>query len=359
MGRRLPGASPTAPASPLEVDDLLREILLRLPPQPSSLPRASAVCTRWRGLVTDPSFLRTFRVHHRKKPPLLGFIEPCHMGIEFTPILDPPDRIPPERFDLGPCSRAREEQGHLHGSPFKFKVVLVGMYKKDLMACVYSSEAGVWGDLITRTAPSQLFADRVPGIVIGNAIYWLSFSDRIVEFDLDEHSLAVIDGPPITCDFHDGSSQIIQSEDASRPSVGVHVHRQARSTRPQIPGKPCHAWTPSQRCSASDTSLQPLVTRRAWRPAASAQRLEATDNSTSSASAGRSTGVDLEVAGELHVGDGGEGGEVVVGAKGGLEEDGAMHDRETVAAAARTPAQAGQRESTRPVRVGAGRKPSR
>ncbi|KAK1696962.1 hypothetical protein QYE76_013660 [Lolium multiflorum] len=191
MRRRLPGASPpTAPASPLEVDDLLREILIRLPPQPSSLPRASAVCTRWRGLVTDPNFLRIFRVHHRKKPPLLGFIELCHMGIEFTPILDPPDRIPPERFDIGPCSRgtevlhcrhglillidlawkevvvcdpiageqrhvsippvlrryrlngvvlcsASEEQGHLHrSSPFKFKVVLVGMYKKDLMASV-------------------------------------------------------------------------------------------------------------------------------------------------------------------------------------------------------------------------------
>jgi hypothetical protein len=88
-------------------------------------------------------------------------------------------------------------------------------------------------------------------------------------------------------------------------------------------------------------------------------RLEATDSATSSASARRSTGGDLEVAGELRVGDGGEGGEVAVGAKGGLEEDGALHYRETVAAAARTPAQAGQRESTTPVCVGADRKPRR
>jgi hypothetical protein len=63
--------------------------------------------------------------------------------------------------------------------------------------------------------------------------------------------------------------------------------------------------------------------------------------------------------GELRVGDGGEGGEVAVGAKGGLEEDGALHDREMVAAAARTPAQAGQRESTTPVRAHAVQKPSR
>ncbi|CAM0947706.1 unnamed protein product [Alopecurus aequalis] len=64
--------SPAAPP-PLEDDDLLSEILLRLPPHPSSLPRASAVCKRWRGLVTDPRFLRRFRLHHRRNPPLLGF----------------------------------------------------------------------------------------------------------------------------------------------------------------------------------------------------------------------------------------------------------------------------------------------
>uniref|UniRef100_A0ACD5TAL5 Uncharacterized protein n=1 Tax=Avena sativa TaxID=4498 RepID=A0ACD5TAL5_AVESA len=265
MKRRLPGVSPAAPASPLEVDDLLREILVRLPPRPSSLPRASAVCTRWRGLVTDPKFLRLFRVHHRK-PPLLAFIERRYQGIEFTPILDPPDRIPPERFDLGPCSRGTHvldcrhglvlvidlawkevvvcdpitgeqrhvaipprlnqyqlngvvlcsagEQGHVHGSCHSspFKVVLAGMYNANLMACVYS-EAGVWGNLITRAAPSEHFAARVPATVVGNALYWLSFSDRIVEFDLDGHNLAVIGGPPVTCDFLDGSSQIIQSED--------------------------------------------------------------------------------------------------------------------------------------------------
>jgi hypothetical protein len=39
---------PHSPAvkTPLEDDDLLSEILLRLPPQPSSLPRASLVCKR-------------------------------------------------------------------------------------------------------------------------------------------------------------------------------------------------------------------------------------------------------------------------------------------------------------------------
>ena len=62
----------------LEDDDLLREILLRLSPLPSSLPRASAVCKRWRGLVTDPGFFRSFGDHHRKEgPPILGFFVTC------------------------------------------------------------------------------------------------------------------------------------------------------------------------------------------------------------------------------------------------------------------------------------------
>uniref|UniRef100_A0A8R7Q869 F-box domain-containing protein n=1 Tax=Triticum urartu TaxID=4572 RepID=A0A8R7Q869_TRIUA len=56
------------PAPPLEDENLLLEILLRLPPLPSSLPRACLVCKRWRGLVSDPKFLRRFRAHHCKPP---------------------------------------------------------------------------------------------------------------------------------------------------------------------------------------------------------------------------------------------------------------------------------------------------
>uniref|UniRef100_A0A8R7QJV6 F-box domain-containing protein n=1 Tax=Triticum urartu TaxID=4572 RepID=A0A8R7QJV6_TRIUA len=90
----LPAAVP-----PLEDDNLLSEILLRLPPQPSSLPRASLVCKRWRGLVSDPGFCRRFRRHHRRNPPLLGFFQVDH-GLSFTPSLKAPDRVSPERFSL-------------------------------------------------------------------------------------------------------------------------------------------------------------------------------------------------------------------------------------------------------------------
>ncbi|KAK1615844.1 hypothetical protein QYE76_021361 [Lolium multiflorum] len=48
-------SSPAVEPPPLENDDLLDKILIRLPPLPSSLPRASAVCKRWRGLVSTPA----------------------------------------------------------------------------------------------------------------------------------------------------------------------------------------------------------------------------------------------------------------------------------------------------------------
>lgn len=93
--RRLSPAAET----PLDDEDLLREILLRLPPQPSSLPRASAVCTCWRHALLGDGFLRRFRAHHWK-PALLGFFLQGLMKYppSFVPALDPPNRIPATRF---------------------------------------------------------------------------------------------------------------------------------------------------------------------------------------------------------------------------------------------------------------------
>ncbi|XBI42900.1 hypothetical protein VPH35_107735 [Triticum aestivum] len=73
-GNRLLCSRP--PADPvsnvLSDDNLLIEILVRLPPKPSSLPRASAVCRHWGSILSEPKFRKRFRKHHRK-PPLLGF----------------------------------------------------------------------------------------------------------------------------------------------------------------------------------------------------------------------------------------------------------------------------------------------
>nr|XP_051189698.1 uncharacterized protein LOC127303001 [Lolium perenne] len=92
------------------------------------------------------------------------------------------------------------------------------------MACVYSSETAVWGNLISTMDRCEL--DEVnPGILIGNALYWSSKSvipnrnvlhldylaDDVVEFDLDRQSLAVIKGPP--CLNGSLRHQIIRAED--------------------------------------------------------------------------------------------------------------------------------------------------
>ncbi|CAL4900288.1 unnamed protein product [Urochloa decumbens] len=95
------GSAP-APALALEDDDLLLEILLRLPPLPSSILRASLVCKRWRRLVSDPGFSSRFRAHHRT-PPLLGFFTSYDGHGKFVPTLGRPDRIPGARFSLPTC----------------------------------------------------------------------------------------------------------------------------------------------------------------------------------------------------------------------------------------------------------------
>ncbi|KAK8445285.1 hypothetical protein SEVIR_9G301700v4 [Setaria viridis] len=98
MGPRRRRLSSPAPAD--LPDDLLWEVLLRLPPLPSPLLRASLVCHRWRHLATDPAFLRRFRAFHRRNAPLLGFFRYSSECAYFTPLMDPPDRIPAARFRL-------------------------------------------------------------------------------------------------------------------------------------------------------------------------------------------------------------------------------------------------------------------
>ncbi|KAK1644517.1 hypothetical protein QYE76_062322 [Lolium multiflorum] len=267
--RRRRGKSLAQPDSLPDDDDMLREILLRLPPQPSSLLRASAVCKRWRGLVTDPRFFNQFYAHHRK-PPLLGVFLRRNQGrgVVFNPILDPPDCIPPRRFDLGRCRsrdgyelldcrhglvlikiRSRTEvvvwdpitseqrrlaitpkfqmsvfngavlcaasdQGHIHGSCHSspFKVVLMSGYKQfdQPLACVYSSETGIWGNLILTEVRCEI--SRKPAILVGNSLYWLCKGDDILEFDLGEHSLSVIRGLPVTNDILFKNRQVIRAE---------------------------------------------------------------------------------------------------------------------------------------------------
>ena len=63
-------------APPLELaDDVIPEILLRLPPdEPKWLFRAALACKPWLRTISDPTFLHRYRAFHGA-PPLLGLID--------------------------------------------------------------------------------------------------------------------------------------------------------------------------------------------------------------------------------------------------------------------------------------------
>ncbi|CAN6359840.1 unnamed protein product [Urochloa humidicola] len=222
--------------SPIDVDDVLSEILLRLPPLPFSLPRASLVCARWRRLVTDPHFLRRFRAHHWK--PFGVFLTSSASGgadFPFSFISDPGDSIWHERFSVPVCaapggdytwvflgcrhgrvlliSRSHHDYGygrqmlvwnpvagehHLleiphfldrhwdsvqgavicasgHKGPFKVAIVCNG--GQSAHVCVYSSETSVWGDVISTVVQrgSGLIVVGSWNVMVGNSLYWLLF----------------------------------------------------------------------------------------------------------------------------------------------------------------------------------------
>ncbi|XP_039771746.1 uncharacterized protein LOC120639887, partial [Panicum virgatum] len=238
-------------------DDILEEVLLRLPPRPSSLPRDSLVCKRWLRILSDPRFLRRFRAFHCRSPQLLGlFFEDLDDVPRFIPTLDPPDRIPSARFSHAPLpgreswnflgcrhglalllNRTRlevtvwdpitgdqlyvaapPEMLNSEGAEFvrhgavlcedgrvpleAFKVVLLAdgcrrhHVDAQVFASLYESETSVWSSL-TSTSIRAPLSDQ-PSILVGNSLYWLLLGyvdGGILEFNLDRKSLAVIEHP--------------------------------------------------------------------------------------------------------------------------------------------------------------------
>ncbi|XBI42578.1 hypothetical protein VPH35_126890 [Triticum aestivum] len=210
------GSSPAA----LEDDDLLGEILLRLPPMPSSLPRASAVSKRWQGLVTDHGFLRRFRAHDRE-PPLLGGAVDV-LVCDHTTSSQHRLLIPPEfkgRYINGAVLCASRERGHMHGdchsTPFKVVLLLVCAKNGRPLTSVYSSETDTWADLISTEVQYHGCFDDYFSTLVGNVLYW-SFKyvmKGILWFDLERQILDVLEGPPHM--YHSGNHQIIQAEDGA------------------------------------------------------------------------------------------------------------------------------------------------
>ncbi|KAL6885650.1 hypothetical protein ACP4OV_010429 [Aristida adscensionis] len=264
--------SPPVPATLPEDDDLLWEILLRLPPLPRSLPRASLVCKRWRRLLSDPGFLRHFRAFHRRNPTLLGLLVDDGAGVFFTPTLEPPDHVPHARLSMAQprgedwhflgcrhglallLSRKRPEisvwdpvtggqrrvafppslsNGVFHGALLcddghagchyskPFKVVLLrpdsarNLADPQVFASLYDSQTGVWSDLIS-TPMTGLLSLGWPGILVGNSLCWAVLGGEdggILEFDLERQRLTIIGYPAFTNASQCSSFQILRMED--------------------------------------------------------------------------------------------------------------------------------------------------
>ncbi|TVU18998.1 hypothetical protein EJB05_35121, partial [Eragrostis curvula] len=260
----------SAPA--LENDDILREILIRLSPLPSSLLRASLVSKRWRDILSDPSFLRRFCAHHKTTPPLLGFFttDKGHKAV-FTPLLRPPNRIPTHRFSLphqcrpllvgavrhglvlihnplqleavvwdpvtggqltvpyAPDFRVGCPDYNIRGAVLRttaddgdggcFKVVLTRTERSgsghtmSVFMAVYESATRKWSQTSSTVIPSSLLLSQATVLVRNTLCGFLHWSAGILEFDLDTNTVAVIQKPK---NFHSPSKlvcRVVRTQD--------------------------------------------------------------------------------------------------------------------------------------------------
>ncbi|TVU40755.1 hypothetical protein EJB05_14231 [Eragrostis curvula] len=261
--------------SPPELmEDLVAEILLRLPPDnPACLIRASLVCKPWRRLLSDRDFLRRYRAYHA--PPLLGFfhnrnaLESCQFP-RFVPttsgspvplpasdfwsdagaldcrhgrvLLHKHDHVPSsslvvwdpvtgDRQDLPNldinylfhsatvlCAVGGCDHADCHGGPFR--VVAVGSYlsRHFIWACSYSSETDVWSTPATvdpGICPNIGWLDS--RVVIGDEIY-LTLGTKILRYDLGKNCFSAMIQMP---DFYSKGNALMLMEDDSLGLAGI------------------------------------------------------------------------------------------------------------------------------------------
>ncbi|XBH74471.1 hypothetical protein VPH35_101415 [Triticum aestivum] len=259
------------PPPPLPPDDLLLEILVRLPPEPIHLFRASFVCKHWRGLVHDACFLRRFRDFHGGTPPVLGFfneegppffvptsggfapsaatvspgdwwaldcrhgralLDICSIGtlLVWEPMtgdkryLSPPAQVSHGSFEYNTavlCAASHTDHGDCHSCPFL--VAFVFSDDKDFItyACVFSSETSVWGEIASIVIPDALVQRRQTALV-GNTIYFVLDDDVIIKFDLDKHRLGLTeDFPSDTLESYYRQVVIMPTEDGWLGLAGI------------------------------------------------------------------------------------------------------------------------------------------
>ncbi|XP_044945837.1 uncharacterized protein LOC123394992 isoform X2 [Hordeum vulgare subsp. vulgare] len=255
---------------PLLPDDMLAEILLRLPPEPIHLFRASFVSKHWRHLVHDARFLRRFREFHGGTPPVLGFFNNQPGPSLFVPTSDgfaparPSKRSTDgwwaldcrhgrallekmgsrkllvwdlvtgdQRYLRHPaayqgiyhgtvlCATGHAHHGDCHSCPFLVVYVYSRRSDSAICACVWSSETRVWGEVTSIVIPSLSVYPKSPALV-GNTLYWLLQNSSIIEYDLGNHILGLTEEFPYEarCSYQ-GNIVLMPTEDGLLGLAGV------------------------------------------------------------------------------------------------------------------------------------------
>ncbi|CAM0905291.1 unnamed protein product [Alopecurus aequalis] len=266
--RSNPSPPPALPPPPVLPDELLDEILVRLPPDdPGCLFRASLVCKPWRSRLTSSGFSLLYRT-----PPLLGFFEndervffwfvplsptspfpsahPSHcdlvvldsrhglvllnnVGSSGEPLcLVVWDPIAGRRYnfaypefaewasvaDSAAVLCAADHCDHLNCQGGPFRVVYLGTNEDDriVRGCVYSSEAHAWSP-VTSCEHAEFSLEVIgtmPKALVGNALYFSCITSTIIlRYDLTTQQLGMIDGPPQMYEWPHDRYVLITMED--------------------------------------------------------------------------------------------------------------------------------------------------
>ncbi|CAL5077957.1 unnamed protein product [Urochloa decumbens] len=262
---------------PALMDDLIGEILLRLPPDdPACLFRAALVCKPWRRLLSDDAFLRRYRAFHRT-PPVLGFFHDGHHIFRFVPRFFPVCGASPiphpdpdcwtvdcrhgrvllhslatshlmvwdpiagdhEEIPL-PVNEDDEESelftaavicasggcSHLDCRRGPYLIVFAGADSDDeggvAWARVYSSVSDDWSSLVSVHLGPVLDAGDVMGksLLAGDALYFTIEEGRRIlkyEYDMVEQELSVIKAPPVIA----GNMALVTAEGGGLGAAGV------------------------------------------------------------------------------------------------------------------------------------------
>ncbi|TVU40603.1 hypothetical protein EJB05_14071, partial [Eragrostis curvula] len=235
------------PPPPELMEELVEEVLLRVPPDdPALLLRAALTCKRWCRLISDPRFRRRFRRFHRV-PPVLGVINNdgdvscfvptssfrppyasarrnCHAIdarhgrvllndwdrkdlIMMNPITGEERRLPMpllrHKYNCWSWNAvllyAVAGCDHLDCAWGPFRVVFVATDQSEdfTSASIYSSDSGTWIEISSVEHPDEYYV-RGPSALVENALYFVFVGGkRILKVNLGKQELTLISLPSV------------------------------------------------------------------------------------------------------------------------------------------------------------------